>query len=260
MEETISLKEIFEVVKKRLLLIVSFTAAAALIAAIVSFFILTPIYQSSTQFIVNQSLKEDSNQGIQVDTNTIRTNVELINTYNVIITSNAILTEVIDELKLSTSPEALAGNIQVSSEQNSQVVTVTVKDPDPKLATEIANTTVLVFQDRIPDLMNVDNVKILSEAVTKENPSPVEPKPTLNIAIAIVLGLMAGVGVAFLLEYLDTSVRTEQDVQEKLGLPILGVISTMEAEDIRLDPSTINNPVKQGGFAHVQSKKTGTQQ
>src|SRR5690606_28458892 len=94
MEETISLKEIYEIVKKRLLLIISFTIGAALIAAVVSFFVLTPIYQSSTQFIVNQS-QESSNQEMQIDSNTIRTNVELINTYNVIITSNAILDDVI---------------------------------------------------------------------------------------------------------------------------------------------------------------------
>lgn len=175
MEETISLKEIFDVIKKRFLLIIAFMFGAALVAAVVSFFVLTPIYQSSTQFIVNQSQQEQG-QNLQIDSNTIRTNVELINTYNVIIKSKAILSEVVEELDLPYSVETLMNNIQVSSEQNSQVVTVTVKDPDPVLATEIVNTTVHVFQDKIPEIMNVDNVKILSEAETGVNPSPVEPK------------------------------------------------------------------------------------
>ena len=149
-------------------------------------------------------------------------------------------------------------NIQVSSEQDSQVVTVTVKDPDPELATEIANTTVHVFQDKVPDLMNVDNVNILSEAVTKAEPKPVEPKPMLNIAIAIVLGAMLGVGLAFLLEYLDTKLRTEEDIEDKLGLPILGVISTIGAEDIKRDPTRLHQPAK-GGLRHVQTQKSNTQ-
>lgn len=255
MEETISLKEIFEVIKKRLLLIISFTIGAALIAAVVSFFVLTPIYQSNTQFIVNQSKQDETGQ-IQVDTNTIRTNVELINTYSVIIKSSAILDEVIEELNLPYTSGQLASNINVSSEQNSQVVTVSVKDPNPQRATEIANTTVSIFQDRIPDLMNVDNVNILSEAVTPANPSPVEPKPTLNIAIAIVLGLMIGVGVAFLLEYLDTTIRTEEDIEKNLGLTIIGVISTIDAEDIRMNTAARQIPQAGKGInQHVETQK-----
>jgi capsular polysaccharide biosynthesis protein len=255
MEETISLKEIFDVIRKRLWLIISFMFGAVLIAAVVSFFVLTPIYQSSTQFIVNQS-QQDSKDNMYIDSSTIRTNVELINTYNVIITSNAILKEVVAELNLTRSPESLKSSIQVSSEQNSQVVMVTVKDPDPTLATDIANTTVAVFQDKIPDIMNVDNVKILSEAETKANPSPVEPKPTLNIAIALVLGVMVGVGIAFLLEYLDTSVRTEQDVEQKLGATLIGTISTLEPEDIRREMAAQTYAQQgRGGKRRVQTQK-----
>src|SRR5690625_1420003 len=122
MEETISLQEILEVIKKHIKLIIAFTLGAAIIAALVSYFVLTPIYQSSTQFIVNESKQDGSLQGMQIDSSTIRTNVELINTYNVIITSNAILDVVIDNLNLTYTPEQLKNNINVSSEQNSQVV------------------------------------------------------------------------------------------------------------------------------------------
>jgi len=251
MEETISLKEIYEVVKKRFMLIVACVLGAALIAAVVSFFILTPIYESSSQFIVNQSNQDDSE--MQIDSGTIRTNVELINTYNVIITSSAILDEVVETLELPYNASELADKINVSSEEDSQVVTVAVKDADPYEATNIANATVAVFQEEIVELMNVDNVNILSEAVTSENPSPVEPKPTLNIAIAIVLGGMIGVGIAFLLEYFDTTIKTEEDIEKKLGVTLVGVVSTMQSEDIRKDFSTT---VKQGGMTHVKEEKT----
>src|SRR5699024_4511291 len=134
MEETISLKEIFEVIKKRLLLIISCVLGAALIAAVVSFFVLTPTYESSSQFIVNQG---EQSTDAQFNSEDIRTNVELINTYNVIIKSNAILDDVSESLNGIYSSDQLKDKIQVASEENSQVVTVTATDEKPSLAVDI---------------------------------------------------------------------------------------------------------------------------
>lgn len=228
MEETISLKEIMEVLKKRIGLIVIFTFGAALISGLVTYFLLTPTYQSSSQFIVNQKSSEND----RVDYNEIRSNVEIINTYNVVIRSPRILDKVVDELDLTISSGTLREKITVGSEQNSQVVTVTATDPDPATAVAIANKTVEVFQEDIDDLMNVNNVSILSEAELAPEPSPVSPKPLLNIAIALVVGAMAGIGLAFLLEYMDNTLKTEQDVEQKLGLAVIGTIAHIKESDL----------------------------
>lgn len=228
MEETISLKEIFEVIKDRFLLIVLFVLGTALLAAIISYFLLIPKYESTSQFIVNQSKEEMT----QYSVNDIRSNVELINTYEVIIKSRAILDDVVAQLDLDYSSAVLENKIRVSSAQNPQVVNVTVTDEDPTMAVNIANATVKIFQQKVPELMNVDNVQILTEAVISPNPTPVSPKPKLNIAIGIVLGGMLGVGLAFLLEYLNTQIETEQDVEKHLALPVLGAISSLDEKDI----------------------------
>lgn len=230
MEETISLKEIFQTLRKRIVLILALTVGATFISAVISYYYLTPVYQASSQFIVNQK-SQDPNVNFNV--NDIRTNVELINTYNVIIKSSAILDRVIDELDLEMTAGQLEQKIQVSNAQNSQVVDVAVQDPDVVLATEIANTVVRVFQEQVPILMNVDNVQILSEATIPANPQPVKPNPVLNMAIAFVLGAMIGVGLAFLLEYLDNTIKSEQDVEKYLDLPVLGVISKISESDMR---------------------------
>ncbi|WP_087974150.1 YveK family protein [Oceanobacillus rekensis] len=247
MEETISLKEIFEVIKKRLLLIIALMLGAAIIAAVISYFVLTPTYQNSSQFIVNQSNPNPETQFTQAD---LRTNVELINTYNVIIKSPAILDTVSDELNLGLTSGQLSEKIQVASAENSQVVTVTATDPDPTQAAEIANTTVEVFQEEIPEIMNVDNVSVLSQAQLSENPTPVAPNPVLNIAIAIVLGAMVGVGLAFLLEYLDNTIKSEEDIEKKLNVPVLGVISHIDDKDIHLEGfnHASKDRVVRGGF------------
>ncbi|MFX3623769.1 MAG: YveK family protein [Ectobacillus sp.] len=223
MEETISLKELFSVLRKRLAMIISITFATALVSAVVSFYFITPIFQTSTQILVNQK-KE---QGI-VQPGEIQTNLQLINTYNVIIKSPAILDKVKQELNLDMTVQELTEKINVASEKDSQVISVTVQDPNPKLAKDIANTTAAAFKEEIVKIMSIDNVTILSKAEVTQGQMPVKPRPMLNIAIAFVVGLMASVGLAFLLEYLDNTIKREQDIETILELPVLGVVAQME--------------------------------
>ncbi|MEI2362892.1 YveK family protein [Priestia megaterium] len=224
MEETISLRELFAVLRKRLWLIVLITIIAATVSAVISFFVLTPVYQSKTQILVNQAKSDEQ----LYNTQAVQTNIQLINTYNDIITSPAILDKVIKELKLDESAQSLKGQIQVTSSEYSQVAQIAVQDTSAKRATDIANTTASVFQKEVPKIMNVDNVSVLSKATLGESASPVKPQPLMNVAIAIVVGLMAGIGLSFLLEYLDNTVKTEQDIENLLELPVMGVVTTIK--------------------------------
>ncbi|MFS0668969.1 YveK family protein [Peribacillus frigoritolerans] len=219
MEETISIKDIFKTLKKRWKLIMLLTLIAALISGSISYFLLTPVYQSSTQILVNQKQSEN-----QLDSTQIRSNIDMINTYSVIIKSPAILEKVIDKLELDQSVDQLSQKITINSQENSQVFSLTVQDSNPAKAVEIANTVSSIFQKEIKDIMKVDNVSILAKAEIKENPTPVKPNPLLNIAIAVVVGLMAGIGLAFLLEYLDNTIKDEDDIERLLDLPLLGSI------------------------------------
>ena len=219
MEDTISLIDIFKTLKKRWKLIVLMTLVAALISGIFSYFVLTPIYQASTQILVNQKNTEN-----QIDITQISSNVELINTYSVIIKSPAILEKVIESLDLTQDVGQLNQNISVNSQENSQVFSVTVTDKDAGQAVEIANTVSETFQQEIQTIMNVDNVSILAKAELKKNPIPIKPNPLLNIAIAIVVGLMLGIGLTLLLEYLDNTLKNGYDVETYLELPVLGSI------------------------------------
>ena len=231
MEETISLKDLFATLKKRALLILTITVLAVLVSGVTSFFLLTPIYQSSTQLLVNQSKDE----GTTYNTAEIQANLQFIETYNVIMKSPAILDKVIDELELDMSPSALANKITVASEQNSQVVKVSVTDENPEMAAKIANTVAGTFQKEIVEIMNVDNVSILAKAEVSDHASPIKPQPLMNIAIALVVGLMLGVGIAFLLEYLDNTMKTEQDIERILGVPVIGVIGQIDASNSQME-------------------------
>ncbi|WP_342433486.1 Wzz/FepE/Etk N-terminal domain-containing protein [Neobacillus sp. FSL H8-0543] len=229
MEETISLKELYQTLRKRISLILSITFIAVLLSGVVSYFLITPTYQSSTQLLVNQSKSDQAT----FQYNEIQTNLQLINTYNVIIKSNAILDLVIKNLNLDMTVGQLNEKITVANEKDSQVVNVSVTDENAETAAQIANSVANVFKEEIVKIMSVDNVSVLAKAEVVEDQSPIKPQPLLNIAIAMVVGLMAGVGIAFLLEFLDNTVKTEQEIEKLLGVPVLGVIATMSDEDIK---------------------------
>lgn len=227
MEEIINIKDLLQTLRKRWMLIVLLTLSAGLISGGITYYVLTPVYQASTQILVNQ--KSSNNQVL--DVNQVQTNLELINTYSSIIKSPAILEKVIDKLDLTQSVEDLNKKIKVNNQENSQVFSLTVEDIDPANATKIVNTVSETFQTEIKDIMNVDNVHILSKAKLKENPIPVKPNLVLNIVMALVIGLMAGIVLSFLLQYMDNTIKNDQDIETGLGLPVLGSIQKITVDN-----------------------------
>ncbi|MBE7145192.1 capsular biosynthesis protein [Bacillus paranthracis] len=226
MEETISLKELFHILKKRLAMIFSITFGVAIVSAIISYFFMTPIYQSSTQLLVNQKKQ----QGAAFQAGEIQTNIQLTNTYKVIIKSPVILEQVKNALNLNVSIQDLNNKVDVINSKDSQVIAITVQDKSPQMARDIANTTAEVFKEEIAKIMTVDNVTILSKAEVMEHEGPVKPVPALNIVIAAIIGLLLSIGLIFILEFLDNTVKKEEDVENLLGLPVLGIVARMDEE------------------------------
>ncbi|MGG0657179.1 YveK family protein [Rummeliibacillus pycnus] len=222
MEATIKLSDLLKILKGHAFLIIAITAVSIGIAVIISYFVLTPIYTADTQILVNQKY-EKSDQ--YVASSQIDADLQLINTYNVVIKSPVILSKVIEQLDLDTTPDKLTDQITVLNTSDSQVLTIQIEDTKASRAVEISNTLAEVFKKEIPALMKVDNINILSYAKLSENPIPTKPNKLLNMMIAAVIGLMIGIGIAILIETFDTRIRSEQEIEEILGLPIIGLVS-----------------------------------
>lgn len=239
MGKTNALQNSFKMIRKHIGLIILMTIMSIVISGFISLFVLSPVYQSSTEILVNQSTA-DADQFINQN---IQTDLQLINTYSGIIKSPAILDQVIKEINLNLTTDELIKKITVSNAEQSQIIEITVLDQDPAMAVVIANTTANIFEKEILELMNIDNVKIFSPAVMKENPVPVSPEPVLNITIAGVIGLMVGVGTASLMEYLDTTMKDQEDIESILGIPFLGIISPIveKAEFVPISKSSTNS-------------------
>lgn len=228
MEGTVSIREILLIFKRYWRLISLSIVVITMLSGVFSYYVLTPTYQSSTQILVNQ--KDINNE---LDATQMRSNIELINTYSVIIKSPAILEIVIKKLDLKQGVDQLNQNISVTSQSDSQVFSITVKDSNPAMAVKIANTISETFQQEIKGIMNVDNVNILAKAELGRNPSPVSPNPVLNIAVGFMVGMLMGMGLAFLLEYLDNSLKTSEEVETFLELPVLGSIDKMPKQSLK---------------------------
>lgn len=216
MRDHIGFKDVFIVLKKRFVLIALITIAVALSSA-VNFYWLKPVYQASAQILIN---------GRQTSNFTdIQTNLELINTYNVIMKSPIILNKVKDELNLSETAEDLKQKITVISENESQIVSISATDKDYSKAADIANTVAAVFQRDIGDIMGENaEISLVAKANPDHSPVPVSPNKKFNIALFTGFGLLFGAGLAFLLELLKNTVRNEEDIEKDLNVHVLGNI------------------------------------
>lgn len=232
MERTYTVYEVLKILKKRIILIISLFILCVGITVSLLFFVLQPIYGAQTQILVIQQNGTESYTWDNTETD-----LRLINTYNVIIKSPAILNQVIERLDLKQSSEQLMKQIVVSNESDSQVVTIEVEDESLQNAVAISNAVAEVFKEEIPRLMRVDNITILSAATQEENTEPVKPNKLLFISIAALVGVLLGGGVALLLEALDTTIKSERDIEEILKLPIMGVVGLI-AEEPQLTQST----------------------
>ncbi|SFU43693.1 YveK family protein [Alicyclobacillus macrosporangiidus] len=222
--EELELREYWYIIRKRLTMVLAIPLIAMIASGALSFFVLKPQYEADTTLLVNQKASDNPSLEYQM----ILANQALVNTYSDIIKSATIERAVIQNLRLPYTLAEFDKMVQVTAPDKSQVIDVKVTDPSQVEAVKIANALATEFQQRAQQLMNVENVQIIDPAVVNPDAKPVKPNKTLNIAVALVLGLMVSIGLAFLLEYLDTRLKNEEDVRRYLNLPVLGVIGDYE--------------------------------
>ncbi|QCT74495.1 YveK family protein [Macrococcoides canis] len=225
MEEVIDISKILNLLKRNWKFIVGLSLLGALIAAAVSFFLIKPTYSASTQILVN-SKEETSQMELQAN----QADLQLINTYNEIIKSPVILDKVAENLKI---PKNLVSNINVTNSTQSKVITINATAKNYKDAAKIVNETAKVFSKEVGKIMKTDNVTVLTKADENLKASPIKPKPLINTLIGLILGLLLALALTLLNNILDKRVKTEEDVQEILGIPVIGMIPHFDEKTLK---------------------------
>ncbi|WP_010630811.1 YveK family protein [Sporolactobacillus vineae] len=226
MKKNVGLKEIYLIVRKRLWLITAIILVAGVIAAITTHFFMAPMYDATARILVNQG-----NGKTLYNSNAVQTNVQLVNTYSELIEDPSILNKVIRNLHLNLSAKDLQGMLTVTSNQDSQIFSITAETGQADLSVQIVNRVANVFKAQVRTMMKVDNVSLLSPATVSESGGQVSPSLSKNMTLAVFLGLLLSFGLVFLLEYLDTTIKTEEDIEQKLGVPVIGVVAHLENRD-----------------------------
>ncbi|HEL2151402.1 TPA: capsular biosynthesis protein CpsC [Streptococcus suis] len=201
--------------RKKFLILLTAVLTAGL-AFVYSSFLVTPQYDSTTRiYVVSQNVEAGAgltNQELQAGT-------YLVKDYKEIILSQDVLTQVATELNLK---ESLKEKISVSIPVDTRIVSISVRDADPNEAARIANSLRTFAAQKIVEVTKVSDVTTLEEAVPAEEPTT--PNTKRNIILGLLAGGILATVLVLVMEVLDDRVKRPQDIEEVMGLTLLGVV------------------------------------
>lgn len=222
-EQVISLSEIFEAIKKRWIMIVAITLTATIISGVLSFFVIDPVYETSTKVFIGKEESDDA----AYNSSDINMYQQLLQTYAQAIQTKDLVNRAInglsyDELETKNILEKLTVNPITST----QILEIKYKSKNPNEAKDVLKNITDEFIVTAKELVPNGNVRVIEEVELPEN--PVSPNKKMNIAIAFLLGLMVSLGLVFLLEYLDNTYKNKEQLEKELDIPVLGEIPDVD--------------------------------
>lgn len=190
------------------------------VALLGSVFLIKPKYTSTTRiYVVSRTADSITNQDLQAGS-------YLVKDYQEVITSNEVLSSVIDKEKLSLTPNELSSMISVTIPTDTRVISISVEDDNAQEATTIANTVREVAAEKIKAVTKVDDVTTLEAAEVPKEPS--SPNIKRNTLIGVIAGGVLAVISIIIQEVLDDRVRRPEDIEDVLGLPLLGIVPDID--------------------------------
>lgn len=218
----ISISEIIDSLKKRWKLIVVITLCATLLSGVVSFFVLKPQYEATTKVFIGK--EEGAEQGYnQSDVIMYK---QLMKTYLETVKTKDLIGRALEDVKTELEVKEVLAGLTVTNVADTQILEIKFKGKNPEEARDIVAAVTGEFINTSKTLVANGNVRVIEEVVVPEN--PVSPNKKMNIAIAFILGLMVSVGICFLLEFMDNSFKNKEQVEQELGIPVIGLIPLME--------------------------------
>lgn len=219
--EELDLTELLRYFLKKLPIVIIITTLSVILGTCYLLFLQTPLYRSSTTLILVQSGDEGKNNISETQTE-ITINQKLVSTYSALIKSRRVLKSVIDNLDLDLSIAQLTQKVSVSSVEETEIIKISVSDPDNKKAAKIANEIAKVFSKEIAKIYKMDNISIIDKAEIES--APYNVNVIKQEIIYFMVGFVLSCVILFIIFYFDTKIRTPEQIENKLSLTVLGNI------------------------------------
>ena len=223
--DEINLKDLFSMFWSRKKQIIVITAIFVLIGAIYSYIFVEPKYQATTSIILAQSANNNNtnNSDSSITTTDLTLNQKLVATYSELVKSKNILGEVIEQLRLDKNEDQLKKNVTVTAVKDTDLIRITVKNETPELDAKIASKIADVFIEKVAiGVYNINNVQVWDKAEVPT--APYNINHVRDILIFALIGLAVSAVYVFIANLLDTTIKSKEDIEEKVGLTMLTAI------------------------------------
>ncbi|WP_346873791.1 YveK family protein [Clostridium sp. UBA5988] len=221
-ENIISLNDIFEILKRKWKIILVFALTSTLVASIALFLLITPQYESTTKVFIGKD--ESQQEGYNILD--IQMYQKLLKTYAEIIRTEDLVKSAIDKTGLEIKPKEAVENLTVVSLADTQIIEIKYKSSSPEEAVKLISSIKDEFVKLSTELVPNGNVQVIEEP--RFPLSAVSPNKSMGLIIAMVLGIFMGIGVIFLIEFMDSTYKNKDILEQELNISVLGIIPKID--------------------------------
>ena len=226
-EIEIDLQRLINAVVNKSWLVGIVAVVCAVLAFLGTFFFITPMYQSSAMFYVNNTAFSLGDAAMSITTGDISASRGLVKNYIIILNTRETLNDVIDYADSDLTYAELKRMITAEAVDSTEIFEVVVTSSDPREAEQLADAIAYIMPKRIASIIEGTSAKVVDSAVLPSRPS--SPNYTKNTLIGFMLGLMMTVAVIVLRDLFDITVRTEEDLERSCRHPVLAAVPDMLA-------------------------------
>ncbi|MGL4873249.1 MAG: YveK family protein [Clostridium sp.] len=227
MEENINISDLFEIIKLRWKIIATSVVVFLVCSIVLSFFIIKPQYETNVKVFIGKGVTADKQTGY--DNSEVTMYQNLLGTYANVIQTNSLVAEALKNANIDLNPAKVLKKLEVTPVANTQILEISYRDTNKERAVKVIDSITKQFIKRSKTLISNGNVQVLEDASYPKG--AVSPHKTLNILIGLILGIIVGIGIVVVLEMMDNTFKTPEDLRKTIDVPVIGIITEFDEKN-----------------------------